>query len=286
VRQIAIVSGKGGTGKTSVAASLVTLAGRAVAADCDVDAADLAILMPGEDVVREPFLAGKVARIDPRACTACGECAPACRFGAIVDPGGGAPFRADPFLCEGCGVCGLVCELDAVSLVEKRAGEWMVRETATGPLVHARLGIAEDNSGKLVARVREEARLLAEERGIDLVVIDGPPGIGCPVHASVTGVDRLLVVTEPSPSGEHDLVRVLELAAHFGIPASVLVNKHDLAPEQTARIEELAASRGAAVAGRIAFDPEVPRALARGELPLVIAHVREALEQVLRRLAP
>lgn len=279
MRQIAVISGKGGTGKTSVVASLVKIAGRAVAADCDVDAANLALLVPGEDVHRERFVAGRRAQIDPEICAGCGACVRDCRFGALALDEKTETTRVDPLACEGCGVCRLVCPTGAVSFRDNVAGEWMIRETDSGPLVHAALGVAQDNSGKLVARVRQEAQRLAGEKGHGLVIIDGPPGIGCPVHATVTGVDLVLVVTEPTASGEHDLERVLSLADHFGLAVSVLVNKWDLSEQHTSRIETLSRKRGADVVGQMPFDPEVPRALARGELPLVVPSIASALEE-------
>jgi MinD superfamily P-loop ATPase len=270
VNQLVVVSGKGGTGKTSVLASLASLAastGPVITADCDVDAANLALLLPGEDIRVEPFRAGRRARIDSESCLLCGSCAEQCRAAAIRIE---EVAVVDPLACEGCGVCALVCPTEAVSFVDNQAGVWMERRTAFGPLIHAALGIAQDNSGKLVARVREEARTVAERDDVDLILVDGPPGIGCPVHASITGCDLALVVTEPTPSGEHDLERVLGLLDHFRVPAAVLINKHDLWPELTTRIEALATETNAAVVGRLPFSPAVPRALSRGELPLAV----------------
>jgi MinD superfamily P-loop ATPase len=289
VKQLVVISGKGGTGKTSILASLARLAasaGPVTTADCDVDAANLALLLPGEDVRTEPFWSGRRARIDTDSCTLCGLCAEQCRAAAIHIEDLAV---VDPLACEGCGVCELVCPEEAVSFVDNQAGVWMERRTAFGPLIHAALGIAQDNSGKLVAQVREEARTVAERDGIDLILVDGPPGIGCPVHASLTGCGLALVVTEPTPSGEHDLERVLELLDHFALPAAVLINKHDLSPEFTDRIVALARRAGAQLVGRLPFSPEVPRALARGELPLAVeavaAPLAEAWERILALLS-
>jgi MinD superfamily P-loop ATPase len=284
-----VISGKGGTGKTSILASLASLAASVspvTTADCDVDAADLGLLLPGEDIRTEPFWSGRRARIDADSCTLCGLCAEQCRAAAICVE----DFAVvDPLACEGCGVCALVCPMEAVSFAGNQAGVWMERRTAFGPLIHAALGIAQDNSGKLVARVREEARSVARRDGIDLILVDGPPGIGCPVHASLTGCDLALVVTEPTPSGEHDLERVLELLDHFRVPAAVLINKHDLSAEFTGRIEALARRADAQVVGKLPFSPEVPRALARGELPLTIeavaSRLTEAWEETFRLLS-
>jgi MinD superfamily P-loop ATPase len=284
VKQVVVISGKGGTGKTSVVASLAHLAasaGPVTAVDCDVEAANLALLLPGEHIRTEPFWSGRRARIDAASCSLCGLCAEQCRARAIRLE----DFAAvDPLACEGCGVCALVCPVDAVSFVDNRAGAWMERRTAVGTLIHAALGVAQDNSGKLVARVREEARAVAERDGTDLLFIDGPPGIGCPVHASVTGCDLALVVTEPTPSGEHDLERVLELLDHFRVAAAVLINKYDLSPPITVRIETLARRAGAQVVGKLPFSPDVPRALARRELPLAVEAVAIPLAAAWERI--
>lgn len=285
MRQIAVVSGKGGTGKTSVVASLFSLAGRAVAVDCDVDAADLALVLPGDDIVCEPFISGRRAVLDGESCALCCECIHACRSGALVLDPGTDSIRVDPLRCDGCGVCGLVCPMGCVGYRDNVAGEWRVRRTGSGILVHAALGIAQDSSGKLVAHIRQEARQRAAAGGIDVVLIDGPPGIGCPVHASITGADLLLVVTEPTASGEHDLVRIMDLADHFMLDACVLVNKHDLAPRLTSRIEALCARRGVDVVGRLPFDPGVPEALSRGELPLAVEAVAPLLHDLWARLS-
>ncbi|MBW1683595.1 MAG: ATP-binding protein [Deltaproteobacteria bacterium] len=282
MRQLVVISGKGGTGKTSILASFAQLAASAsplAIADCDVEAPDLALLLPGPDIRTEQFWAGRRARIDAESCTLCGLCVDQCRSAAIRIEH--LPL-VDPLACEGCGVCALVCPVEAVSFVDNQAGVWMERRTAFGPLVHAALGVAQDNSGKLVAQVRQEARSVAERDGIDLILVDGPPGIGCPVHASVTGCDLALVVTEPTPSGEHDLERVLGLLDHFRVPAAVLVNKHDLWPDLTTRIEGLAKKTNAAVVGRLPFSPEVPRALARGDLPLAVESVAAPLTDAWR----
>jgi MinD superfamily P-loop ATPase len=284
VKQLVVISGKGGTGKTSIVASLAFLSAwqtPVATADCDVDAANLALLLPGEDIRTEPFWSGRRAKIDADSCMLCGLCAEQCRAAAIHIEDLAV---VDPLACEGCGVCELVCPEEAVSFVDNQAGVWMERRTTFGPLIHAALGIAQDNSGKLVAQVREEARTVAERDGIDLVLVDGPPGIGCPVHASLTGCDLALVVTEPTPSGEHDLERVLELLDHFRVPATVLINKHDLSPEFTARIEALAKRAGTQVVGKLPFSPEVPRALARGELPLAVEAVAAPLAEAWERI--
>ena len=265
MKELVVISGKGGTGKTSIVASFAVLAGKAALADCDVDAPDLPLVL--EPVVhrREPFSGGMRARIRSGHCNACGKCEEICRFDAILydGPGNGdvdRTFRVDPIACEGCGICAWYCAEDAIEFGPVVNGEWLVSVTRYGPMVHARLGIAEENSGKLVTVVRKEARKLAEEQDLGLLIVDGSPGIGCPVIASITGADLVLVVTEPTMSGEHDLRRVAELAAHFEIPTAVCINKYDLNLEMAERIERDSAEHGLKVVGRVRYDPAVTRA--------------------------
>ena len=284
MKSLVVISGKGGTGKTSVVASFAALSSRKVIADCDVDAADLHLVLEPRVLHRELFLGGRKARIEPERCIGCGECLASCRFDAVLESADGgpgtAPFRIDPIACEGCGVCAHFCEAGAIVLEEAVDGEWFVSETRHGPMVHARLGIAGENSGKLVTLVRNRAAREAVERGLDLVIVDGPPGIGCPVIASVTGADRVLAVTEPTLSGKHDLERVAALTAHFGIPTAVCINKYDLNPEMTARIEAFAREMNLNVVGRIRYDPAVTRSqiekrsVVEGEDSLVARDVR------------
>ena len=267
MRELAVLSGKGGTGKTSLTASLAVLARHRVVADCDVDAADLHLVLAPRLRERHEFRSGNLAVISPDACTACGDCLALCRFDAIrkgADGHAEAGIRVDPLACEGCGVCARFCPVGAVELRERVCGEWMVSETRCGPLVHARLAIGSGSSGKLVSTVRQAARRLAEERGDALVIVDGPPGIGCPAIAAVTGASRLLAVTEPTVSGVHDLDRLLALARHFAIPVSVCVNKWDVNPGMTEQIERSARRAGAGVVGRVRHDPAVSRAQVMG----------------------
>jgi MinD superfamily P-loop ATPase len=270
MKELVIISGKGGTGKTSVTASFAVLAEKAVLADCDVDAADLHLVLKPDVRERHDFRSGHEAIIREADCTGCGVCLDLCRFDAVRthETEAGARCVVDPVACEGCGVCVRFCPEQAIDFPERLCGEWMVSDTRCGPMVHARLGVAAENSGKLVATVRQEARRIAEEQGRNLVIVDGPPGIGCPVIASLSGAAQVLVVTEPTVSGEHDLARVLKLAAHFGIPATICVNKWDLNPEMTERIEKQARAVGATVAGRIRYDRAVTQAQIR-ELAVV-----------------
>ncbi len=263
IQELVVISGKGGTGKTSVAASLAVLAGQSVIADCDVDAADLHLILSPAIEQRRDFYSGRQAIIRPSDCIGCGDCFSHCRFEAVRLLNGktdGPLFVVDPFACEGCGVCVRICPVQAIDFSECRCGELMISSTRCGPMVHARLGVAAENSGKLVSLVRQEARRIAEENGHPRIIIDGPPGIGCPVIASLTGASQVLAVTEPTLSGEHDLERLLALTRHFKIPASVCVNKYDIDLEMADRIEKTAAAAGAVPVGRIRYDRTVTQA--------------------------
>jgi MinD superfamily P-loop ATPase len=263
MHELAVISGKGGTGKTSLTASLAVLAGRSVIADCDVDAADLHLLLSPRVRERHDFRSGNEAAIRIQNCTDCGTCLSLCRFGAVGrknGPAGKAVFTIDPAACEGCGVCVRFCPQRAIDFPERLSGEWKVSDTRCGPMVHAQLNIAAENSGKLVSTVRREARRIAGEEDLSLILVDGPPGIGCPVIASITGATQVLIVTEPTVSGEHDLERVLALARHFRIPAAVCVNKWDLNGGMTEKIEQKARLSGARITGRIRYDPSVTSA--------------------------
>ena len=263
VGELVVVSGKGGTGKTSLTASFLALAGEAVAADCDVDAADLHLVLDPTVRRRWPFRGGTTAVLDAGLCTGCGLCLDLCRFGAIRPARDGTWVEVDPLACEGCGVCVDVCPAGALSLVPTVNGQLLLSDTRHGPLVHARLGIAEENSGKLVSLVRKEAKALAAARRSERLLCDGSPGIGCPVIASITGARFVLVVTEPTLSGQHDLRRVADLCRRLGVPAGVCVNKADLNPEVAAAIEAEAEARGLAPLGRVRYDPAVTRAQVR-----------------------
>lgn len=270
-RELVVVSGKGGTGKTSITASLAQiLCGieEVVVVDADVDAANIHLLLEPETVRRYEFRAGHRAEIQHAKCIGCGACLAHCRFDAVrkTDDDEDLPhLEIDTTACEGCGVCVRFCPVEAIDFPERNCGEWMVSEIASGPMVHAHLDTPAENSGKLVTVVREEGRKIATDRGISLVVVDGPPGVGCPVIASLTGADMALVVTEPSISGDHDLARILGLIAHFRIPAAVCVNKWDIAPDLTDSIERRARELGAEIAGRISYDPQLSRLLCEGQ---------------------
>lgn len=273
MKELVVISGKGGTGKTSLLASFAVLAGNAVVADCDVDAADLHLILVPTERERHEFRSGYEAVIDKKLCEGCGVCVELCRFGALIETDG-LGYRVvsvDPHTCEGCGVCERVCPNDAIKLKEKIAGDWMVSDTRTGPMVHARLAIAADNSGKLVTTVRQNAKRIAGETRRDLILVDGPPGIGCPAIAAFGGASQCLVVTEPTVSGRHGLERVLALAKHFCVPASVCVNKWDINPALTMEIELAARAAGARVTGRVRYDPEVTKAQMQALSPVETA---------------
>jgi len=267
-KELVVISGKGGTGKTSIVASFATLAEKVVLADCDVDAADLHLILSPTVVKREEFSGGSRARVMADQCTACGTCQEVCRFDAIHFDGPGnaereKTFRVDPIACEGCGVCAWFCPENAIEFAPAINGEWFISDTRRGPMVHAKLGVAEENSGKLVSLVRTQAESIAKEQQLDLVLIDGSPGIGCPVIASITGADLVLVVTEPTLSGLHDLGRVADLTRHFGIQTLVCINKWDLNKEIASQIETQARPRGLGIAGRVRYDRAVTEAQIR-----------------------
>ena len=258
MKEVVVLSGKGGTGKTSIVASFAALAQKKVLVDCDVDAADLHLVL--KPVAREnhEFWSGQVAFIDEERCTECGLCQELCRFNAITD------FKVDSISCEGCGFCSHVCPAEAVIMKENLSGHWFISNTRYGPLIHARLGIAQENSGKLVAQVRQQARQLAEKDGFECIISDGPPGIGCPVISSLSGASLALLVTEPTLSGIHDLERVLGVCQHFGVPPLVCINKYDINEDNTRQIESYCLDQGLDVTVRIPFDNAVTQAIVHG----------------------
>ena len=262
MKEIVILSGKGGTGKTTIVGSFAALAKGKVLADCDVDAADLHLLLSPSERQKSEFWSGQVVCIDEDRCTECGLCQKLCRFNAIKY------FRVDPVSCEGCGFCSHICPAEAITMKENMSGYWFISDTRYGPLVHARLGIAQENSGKLVAVVRQQAKQIAENEVKDLIISDGPPGIGCPVISSLSGTSLALLVTEPTLSGMHDLERVLGVCRHFGVPAMVCINKYDLNEENTRQIESHCLSQGVEIAGKVPFDNVVTESIVQG-VPVV-----------------
>ncbi|MFC1944538.1 ATP-binding protein [Chloroflexota bacterium] len=262
MKEVVVLSGKGGTGKTCIVGSLAALSKKKVLADCDVDAADLHLLLKPSPIKNTEFWSGQVARIDTDKCTECGLCQDVCRFGAITE------FKVDTVSCEGCGFCSHICPVEAITMAENLSGRWFISNTRYGPMVHARLGIAQENSGKLVAQVRQQARQIAEEQELDYIICDGPPGIGCPVISSLSGADLALLVTEPTLSGIHDLERVIGVCRHFGVSVLVCINKYDLNEENSCHIEEYCNIQDVEVIARIPFDNVVTKALVKG-LPVV-----------------
>ena len=262
MKELVILSGKGGTGKTSIVGSFAAIAQRKVLVDCDVDAADLNLLLSPSIQEENEFWSGQVAFIDRQKCNECGLCQELCRFDAIKD------FSVDPVACEGCAFCSHICPVEAITMQDCMAGQWFISSSKYGPLVHARLGIAQENSGKLVAMVRKQAREIAMKGEFDYIISDGPPGIGCPVISALSGADMALLVTEPTLSGIHDFERVLSVCQHFDIPAMVCINKYDLNKDNTRQIEEFCRNQGVQVAAKIPFDNVVTEAIVQG-LPVV-----------------
>ncbi|MBU4221662.1 MAG: 4Fe-4S binding protein [Euryarchaeota archaeon] len=256
MKQLAIISGKGGTGKTTLAAAFASLAENAVLADCDVDAADLHLILNPEIKEAIEFSGSKIASKDDEKCTRCGKCKEYCRFDAINEDLNLVEDR-----CEGCGVCEYVCPEGAITLIERKSGFAYISETRFGPMSHAVLNTAEEASGKLVALVRNNARILAKKYRKDLIIIDGPPGIGCPVIAAISGADLVLIVTEPTLSGIHDMERIIGVANHFNIPAVVCINKFDINHENTLIIEEYCEENGLEVVGKIPYDETPTKAM-------------------------
>ncbi len=265
MKELVVISGKGGTGKTSIAAAFASLAHKAVVADCDVDAADLHLVLSPKIRRQSDFSGGKKAFINTDKCIGCGRCAAMCRFNAINFNGVTndvvqKTYTVDTVSCEGCKVCVEFCPVNAIDFRDAINGQWFISDTRFGPMVHAKLGIAEENSGKLVTLIRREAKKIAEEQNKDLLIIDGSPGIGCPVIASITGANLVLVVTEPTLSGKHDLERVAQLTANFGIKTLVCINKSDINPEMTERMEKDAKEKGLKVVGKIPYDESFTKA--------------------------
>jgi len=260
MKELVIISGKGGTGKTSITAAFASMAANFVLCDSDVDAADLHLLMSPEPYAATDFIGGSIAAIRQDDCSRCGTCLDLCRFDAISDT-----FEIDPISCEGCGVCVDFCPERAIDFPEQTCGQWFLSRSRLGPMVHARLGIAEENSGKLVSLIRQQARMLAEQQGHDLIITDGPPGVGCPVIASITGASALLIVVEPSLSSLHDMRRVAELANHFRIPQMLCINKYDINRDVSDAIRQEAKQRKIDLVGSIPFDPAFTHSMVNGQ---------------------
>jgi MinD superfamily P-loop ATPase len=285
--EIIVISGKGGTGKTSLTAAFAHLAETAVICDLDVDAPDLHLILQPEIDRREPFFSGHEAVIDSAACTGCGLCAELCRFAAVrtsaADP---ARYAIDPVKCEGCKVCVHFCPAGAIAFPERHCGEWFLSRTRFGPMVHAQLFPGAENSGKLVAHLRAKARDLAKEKETSLILSDGAPGIGCPVISSLSGTDFAVLVTEPTPSGLHDLERVAALCRHFQIAAGVIVNKSDLNAANTDRIRKWCAEARMEFLAALPYDPTVTEAmvLRQAVTESALSGLAEDVRRVWRRI--
>ncbi len=261
MKEIVIISGKGGTGKTTITAAFASIVKNKLMADCDVDAADLHLILRPEIQHEEDFYSGKTASVRENDCTQCGKCVEVCQFDAISPD-----FVVDPVACEGCGVCIWFCPVNAIDFNDNLSGRWFISDTRFGTMVHARLGIAEENSGKLVTLVRRQAKLLAEKEKSDYIIVDGAPGIGCPVISSITGASAVLVVTELTLSGRHDMERVIGLSSgHFQIPTFVCVNKYDLNDEITNQIESFCHERNIGFVGKIPYDTIVTDAMVQAK---------------------
>jgi MinD superfamily P-loop ATPase len=270
MKQLVILSGKGGTGKTTVAAALSALAFREtglsiVLADADVDAANLELVLDPTKQEEHAFESGQLAVIDPERCTACGTCAETCRFDAVGPTSASEAYQVDPLACEGCAACYYQCPEEAIRMEEQQAGLWFRSQTRFGPLFHAHLFAGQENSGKLVTLVKQRARLLALNTGADLVVVDGPPGIGCPVISAASGMDLALHVIEPTVSGIHDLERIMGTTDHFGVSSVVAINKADLNRDRCREIAAFCAERNVGIVGEIPYDTIVTRAMVHGQ---------------------
>ncbi|NPA25085.1 MAG: (4Fe-4S)-binding protein [Deltaproteobacteria bacterium] len=287
MKELTIISGKGGTGKTTITAAFATLAENVVLADCDVDAADLHLILEPKELSSSDFIGGRAPVLDPEKCIGCNTCAELCRFDAIATADSdNQTITINEFACDCCGLCALACPEDAITMQECVNGRWFIAETRAGKMVHAKLGIGEDNSGKLVTLVRRQARFIAELEKQELLINDGPPGIGCPVTAAITGVDLVLIVTEPTLSGIHDMERVHGLCQHFEIPALVCVNRFDLNLVNTGKIRDYCTEHDLPLIGEIPLDPIVNRAqvarksVVEYDCGLISRVVREMWEKV------
>jgi MinD superfamily P-loop ATPase len=275
MKQLTVLSGKGGTGKTTITACFAALAQNAVVADCDVDAPDLHLLLHPEVFEAKTFKGSKVAFIDEAKCIKCELCKKQCRFDAITDS-----IKVDSISCEGCGVCVIACKAGAIQLVDRISGNSYFSKTKHGFMSHALLHPGESNSGKLVTVVRQNAKVLAAKENSDLIIIDGPPGIGCPVIASISGVDAGLIVTEPTLSGIHDLGRVMQMLKHFKVTPYVCVNMHDINPENTQKIVDFCKENGVDVIGKIGFNPEVTKAMVDGKTIIEFAPTSNTAKEI------
>lgn len=285
--EIVVISGKGGTGKTSVTAALAGIIPNVLLCDLDVDAPDLHILLDPKVQRQEKFASGREAKIQQSLCTQCGNCAKICQFAAVIQKDEG--YTINPMRCEGCGVCAALCPAQAIELAERECGEWYISETRFGPMVHAQLYPGQENSGRLVTLLKQEARQLAREQKRDWILCDGSPGVGCPVISSLSGAQLAIAVVEPTPSGRHDFQRVAELCDHFRIPLAIIINKADLNAEEASAIRTLAETKGYSILGNLPFDPIVTQTMVQRrtltEQPSPLADTFAKIWQNIERLA-
>jgi len=281
MKQIVIISGKGGTGKTVLTGAFAALAENKVMVDCDVDAADLHLLLNPDVKETYIFKSGFTASIDQSKCIRCLKCINFCRFDAIDNN-----LVVDPINCEGCGFCYYLCPVKAIELKENISGQWFISDTKFGPFVHAKLGIAEENSGKLVSLVRKQAQELALKHNKDLIIIDGAPGIGCPVIACISNVDCAIVVTEPTLSGLHDAKRVMKVARHFGVLTKLVINKFNLNEEMTKIIEQYCTDNNIPVIGKIEFDTDIVDSVVHGKTVMETSNdkLKNTMEKIWERV--
>jgi MinD superfamily P-loop ATPase len=293
MKQLVILSGKGGTGKTTIAAALAHLASQEtsiVLADADVDAANLELVLDPTKLESHDFISGQIAVIDQEACTACGRCAEVCRFDAVITQAAQSKalptYTVEPLSCEGCASCYYQCPEDAIHMEEQLAGRWFRSNSRFGPLFHAHLFAGQENSGKLVTLVKQQGRLLASDTDAKLLLVDGPPGIGCPVISASAGADMALLVVEPTVSGAHDLERVLGTTEHFGVPALVVINKADLNLKRSDDIVAYCEEQGVEVVGRVPYNNIVTEAMVQGQPVTAYTNgpVRETLQKVWDRV--
>ncbi len=290
MKEITILSGKGGTGKTSITAAIASIATEAVFCDNDVDAADLHLIFDPEIREEHIYLGNWIASIDESQCTICNICLEQCRFDAIHTNNNGFP-EVNPSQCEGCRLCERLCPVQAISSERSDRNYWYVSGTRFGTLVHATMGPGEENSGKLVTEVRKKAKELAKEEEVSFLINDGPPGIGCSAISSLTGTDQVLMVIEPTVSGLHDAVRLLELIATFSIPVAAVINKHDINPSMTGKVEDFLKEKNIPLLGKIPFDERMVEAMVKGKSIIEFDNrleisqiIRQAWEKLIKKL--